>query len=53
MAAVLPLPLVPATWTNFSPLWGLPSAANRVRVRLRPGLCPAHCTAWMYCIASS
>ena len=53
MAAVLPLPLVPATCTNLSCLCGSPSAASRVRVRLRPGLCPAHCTAWMYSIACS
>ena len=47
MAAVLPLPLVPATWINFSCLCGFPSAASRVRVRVRPGLCPAHWTAWI------
>ena len=53
MAAVLPLPLVPATWTKRSLLWGSPSAASRVRVRLRPGLWPAHWTAWMYSKADS
>ena len=53
MAAVLPLPLVPATWTKRSFLWGSPSAASSVRVRLRPGLWPAHWTAWMYSKADS
>ena len=53
MAAVLPLPLVPATCTNLSCLCGSPSAASRVRVRVRPGLWPAHWTAWMYSIACS
>ena len=47
LAAVLPLPLVPATWMNLSCLCGFPSAASRVRVRVRPGLCPAHWTAWI------
>ena len=36
MAQVLPLPLLPVTWTNFSCFWGSPRARSNVRVRSRP-----------------
>ena len=47
------LQFVHVAGTNGSFLCGSPSAASRVRVRVSPGLCPAHCTAWMYSIACS
>ena len=51
MAAVLPLPLVPAMWTNFSFFSGLPILARRVCVRPRPGMLPFQQTEWMYSMA--
>ena len=42
-AQVLPLPLVPATWTNFIPRWGSPRARSSARMRSRPGAC---CSQW-------
>ena len=42
MAQVLPLPLLPATWTNFSPFWGSPSLESSVRVRSSPSRVALH-----------
>ena len=37
MAQALPLPLVPATWTQGYRRWGLPKASIRMRMRWSPG----------------
>jgi hypothetical protein len=47
MAAVLPLPLVPAMWTNFSFFSGLPIMDSRFWVRLRQGTLPIQFAEWM------
>ena len=36
MAQVEPLPLLPATWTNFSCFWGSPRARSNSWVRSSP-----------------
>ena len=53
IAAVEPLPLVPAMWMNFSFFSGLPSLASSSRVRSRPSLLPCQLTEWIYLSASS
>ena len=53
MADVLPLPLVPATWTNRSDRSGWPSRRSSSCVRERPGMLPRHATVWIYASASS
>ena len=53
MAAVEPLPLVPAMWMNFSSFWGFPSFSSSSRVRSRPSLLPTQLTEWIYLSASS
>ena len=52
IAAVLPLPLVPAMCTNFSCFSGLPIRASSSRVRSSPGTLPFQQTEWMYSMAS-
>ena len=52
MAAVEPLPLVPAMWTNFSFFSGLPILASSSWVRPRPGILPFQQTEWIYSMAS-
>ena len=51
MAAVLPLPLVPAMWTNFSFFSGFPIFFSRVWVRPSPGILPFQQTEWIYSMA--
>ncbi len=52
-AAVEPLPLVPAIWTNFSLSWGFPSPASSVLILLSPRTLP-YCSAFFrYWEASS
>ena len=40
MAAVLPLPLVPAIWMNFSFFWGLPIISSICCILCSPGTEP-------------
>ena len=47
MAAVEPLPLVPAIWMNFSFFSGFPSLPSSSRVRSSPSLLPFQHTEWM------
>ena len=52
MAAVLPA-VGARHMDELSACAGLPSAASRGAGAAQAGFVPPHCTAWMYCIASS
>jgi hypothetical protein len=53
MAAVEPLPLVPAMWTVGTRFWGSPMAVQQLRYPLQPGTEPSQDTLWMNASASS
>ena len=52
IAAVEPLPFVPATWTKRSFFSGFPILPSSSRVRESPGMLPFQQTEWIYESAS-